>query len=359
MVAVLFSLSVILAAADEPPEAEMTLKGKGLSLTQQTWVLADEKEFDDKFDELRPIQKQFRDAERSQERLNLQQAEFKDNGRQLKDRYDQLSGMLDRVPVGDVDAHNRIVREMNQISSRLEKQQFEGNEDPAVQKIRSAYQKARVKYVDAVRELQSMYETINERYAELSSDSDVTAALEAFNKDAEKPTALGPSRSFKNSEKELTRAASRIQSGEIKLRKDGGVNIVDVLLNGDVHESFILDTGASIICLPFSIAKKVGLEPTDEDQTIKITIANGETINGKLMTLESVRVGDFEVEDVACAVLPEEFKGADALLGNSFLKHFNHQIDPDGPTLLLSKVGEEVKEKQTSARKKKSSRTKN
>lgn len=358
MIAVLLNLIAVLAA-DEPSDAKKTLEGKGLSLAQQTWVLADEKEFDDKFDELRPIQKQFRDAERSQERLNLQQAEFKDNGRQLKDRYDQLSAMLDRVPEGDVDAHNRIVREMNQISSRLGKQQFEGNEDPAVQKIRSAYQKARVKYVDAVRELQATYEGINKHYAELSADSEVTAALEAYNKDADKPTALGPSRSFKNREKELLRVASRIQSGEIKLRKEGGVNIVDVLLNGDVHESFILDTGASIICLPFGIAKKAGLEPTEEDQTIRITIANGETINGKLMMLDSVRVGDFEVENVACAVLPEEFKGADALLGNSFLKHFNHQIDPDGPTLVLSKVGEEAKEKEPSPRKRKSSRTKN
>src|SRR5690606_21782230 len=99
--------------------------------------------------------------------------------------------------------------------------------------------------------------------------------------------------------------------------------------------------------------------PTDEDQTIRITIANGEMINGKLMTLDSVRVGDFEVENVPCAVLPEESKGADALSGQSFLRPFNHQIDPDGPTLLLSRVGEEVKEKGTSPRGKKSSRTKN
>lgn len=358
MIAVLLFLTAALGV-NTPSMAEKTLQGKGLSLAQQIWVLADEKEFDDKFDELRPIQKQFRDAERSQERLNLQQAEFKDNGRQLKDRYDQLSVMLDRVPDGDVDAHNRIVREMNQISSRLGKQQFEGNEDPAVQKIRSAYQKARVKYVDAVRELQTMYDGINKHYADLASDSEVISALEAFNKDAEKPTAIGPSRSFKIREKELIRVASRIQSGEIKLRKQGGVNIVDVLLNGDLHETFILDTGASIICLPFGMAKKAGIEPTDEDQTIRITIANGETINGKLMMLDSVRVGDFEVENVACAVLPEEYKEADALLGNSFLRHFNHQIDPDGPTLLLSKVGEEAKEKQAPVRKKKSSRTKN
>ena len=358
MIAFLLLLTISTSSADEPSDAEKALKGKGLSLAQQTWVLADEKAFDDKFDELRPIQRQFREAEKSSERLNQQQAEFKDGGRQLKGRYDELTEMLDRVPEGDADAHNRIVRELNQIQARLARQQFEGNEDAATQKIRGAYDKARVKYVDAVRGMDELLKKITARYAELAADAEVTAAIEEYNKKAEKPTSLGPSRSFKNTEKDLTKIASRIQSGEIKLRREGGVNIVDVLLNGDIHEPFILDTGASIICLPYKLAKKAGLEPTEEDQTIHITIANGERIDGKLMTIQSVRVGDFEVENVSCAVLPEEYKGAEALLGNSFLKNFNHQIDPAGPTLLLSKIGEESKEKPAPTRKKRSSRSK-
>ena len=65
MIAILLVLGLSIPSAGDKSESEMALEAKGLSLSQQTWVLDEEKSFDDMFDDLRPVQKQFREAEKT------------------------------------------------------------------------------------------------------------------------------------------------------------------------------------------------------------------------------------------------------------------------------------------------------
>ena len=111
-----------------------------------------------------------------------------------------------------------------------------------------------------------------------------------------------------------------------------------VVLNGTYTQEMMVDSGASFISLPAHLAEKIGVTVTDADRTITLQLADGRLIPGKLVVLESVRVGEFEVRDVECAVLGPEVPKADALLGMSFLGRFEFQVDPQAATLTLERV---------------------
>jgi aspartyl protease family protein len=100
----------------------------------------------------------------------------------------------------------------------------------------------------------------------------------------------------------------------------------------------IVDTGASLISLPWNTALAVGLEPKYQAPTIQCVLADGRTVEAKLVTADTVRVGKFTVEKVRCAVLSQELTKAEPLLGLSFLKNFMVKIDAANAKLMLSKL---------------------
>ena len=95
------------------------------------------------------------------------------------------------------------------------------------------------------------------------------------------------------------------------------------------HEvTFLLDTGASDIAIPESIANSVGLS---KGRAIVVKTANG---NAKAYQtrLDSVAVGDIKLYDLNATILPN-ITGDEILLGMSFLKHF--EIIQKGKTLTI------------------------
>ena len=58
----------------------------------------------------------------------------------------------------------------------------------------------------------------------------------------------------------------------------------------------VVDSGASLICLTGRVAKKLGVEPTADDPTITLVMADGRQIEGKRITIDEVRVGKFTVK---------------------------------------------------------------
>src|SRR5205807_3807882 len=68
-------------------------------------------------------------------------------------------------------------------------------------------------------------------------------------------------------------------------------------------------------------------------------LADGKVVEARHMVLKSVRVGQFTVENVDCAVLPETLVAADNLLGGSFLRNFVYKLDPQAGELHLSQIG--------------------
>jgi hypothetical protein len=56
------------------------------------------------------------------------------------------------------------------------------------------------------------------------------------------------------------------------------------------------------------------------------------------MTIPSIRVGKFTIQNVECAVAPADRQDSPLLLGGSFLKHFVYHVKPDAGKLTLTKV---------------------
>jgi len=84
---------------------------------------------------------------------------------------------------------------------------------------------------------------------------------------------------------------------------------------------FVVDTGATVVALSQAEANRIGLDWRRGQPQLTQT-ANG-TVPVHALTLDSVRVGQVEVANVAAVVVPAEMPAV--LLGNSFLNRFSMQ----------------------------------
>jgi len=80
---------------------------------------------------------------------------------------------------------------------------------------------------------------------------------------------------------------------------------------------FLLDTGASQISIPESVAKRLNLR---RGQSYPVETANGR-VTVYATTLDEVSLGPFQLRDVRAHINPG-MRGDMALLGMSFLRHF-------------------------------------
>lgn len=92
---------------------------------------------------------------------------------------------------------------------------------------------------------------------------------------------------------------------------------------------FMVDTGATLVAMGESEAQRLNLKFRD-GQPVRINTANG-TITAYQIQLNTVRIGDVQVYDVAAVVSPQPMPYI--LLGNSFLTRFQMQRQNDQMTL--------------------------
>lgn len=95
-----------------------------------------------------------------------------------------------------------------------------------------------------------------------------------------------------------------------------GVIFVNGYIN-DVPVRFLVDTGSDEISIPYSEAIRIGL-PVFEGPRTESTTASG-TVGVYKMKLDSVRVGNVTVKDVAAHVSESDLGVPFVLLGMSFL----------------------------------------
>ena len=91
---------------------------------------------------------------------------------------------------------------------------------------------------------------------------------------------------------------------------------------------FMLDTGATGVALPASVAERLGIP---RGRAINTQTANG-VATSYLARLDSVKVGDIEMNDVAAGITPG-LRTEELLLGMSFLRHI--EFSQRGDTLTL------------------------
>ena len=96
---------------------------------------------------------------------------------------------------------------------------------------------------------------------------------------------------------------------------------------GFARVDLILDTGAAVTTLSWSVLKVIGYDPAIAPERHEAITANG-IIEVPKLRVNCIAVGSAEVRDVEviCHDIPE-LAGIRGLLGLSFLKHFKTVID--------------------------------
>lgn len=78
----------------------------------------------------------------------------------------------------------------------------------------------------------------------------------------------------------------------------------------------------------------------DEQAVVRMQLADGNIIEGREVSLKTVRVGRFTLEEVRCVVLSKGLPDAPLILGGSFLNHFIVKLDPGARQLHLTEIKE-------------------
>ena len=121
--------------------------------------------------------------------------------------------------------------------------------------------------------------------------------------------------------------------------RKGAHYMVDAVLVGPTglwaNRRMIVDTGATTVVLPVSAIPALGLRP--DDLILGTAQTAGGEVSARIGTLAAVRVGHAEVKDVAVTFIADEQLGQTALLGMSFLSHFQVTIDDAARRIVLTK----------------------
>ncbi|MFN7168219.1 MAG: TIGR02281 family clan AA aspartic protease [Pannonibacter sp.] len=107
--------------------------------------------------------------------------------------------------------------------------------------------------------------------------------------------------------------------------------VTEAELNGRQVE-MLVDTGATVVALPQSVARRIGLNPKKEDFSASVTTANG-SIPAARVVLKDLRLGSIRLSEVEAIVLPDASLSK-ALLGMSALRRLE-RFDISDDTLVL------------------------
>jgi aspartyl protease family protein len=131
-------------------------------------------------------------------------------------------------------------------------------------------------------------------------------------------------------------ASTQVLSGDIRelvlIRNRMGHYVANGSINSQ-PVTFMLDTGATDVSIPATIANKLGLQ--------KGPSAMYQTANGRakvyLTRLDSISLGDIQLNNIRATINPG-YKSDEILLGMSFLKHL--EFSQRGNTLTLRQYPE-------------------
>jgi aspartyl protease family protein len=108
--------------------------------------------------------------------------------------------------------------------------------------------------------------------------------------------------------------------------------LADFKLNGR-RVNAMVDTGATLVALNLSTAKKIGLKLTPADFKYEVSTANGNARAAGVM-IDSLQIGRIAVDNVQAVVL-EDSALEGTLIGMSFLKQLSKFEVEDGALLMV------------------------
>jgi clan AA aspartic protease (TIGR02281 family) len=114
--------------------------------------------------------------------------------------------------------------------------------------------------------------------------------------------------------------------------------VVDVTLLGlgktELRTALMIDTGASVIVLPMSMADGLGLSQDALADRV-VQTAKGK-VQAKFGVLTAVRLGNQKIADVEVAFIQDALLGANGLLGMNVLGLYRMTLDDQRDQLTLT-----------------------
>ncbi|MDD5629789.1 MAG: retropepsin-like aspartic protease, partial [Elusimicrobia bacterium] len=133
-------------------------------------------------------------------------------------------------------------------------------------------------------------------------------------------------------DRELAEMAAEFHKQSVTTRRVGEHLVVEALINGRAAAPLLVDTGASQTVISPKVAAAAGL---DGGEVVTATLADGRKVEGRLIVVDSLAVGEARVEKTPVVVLAAPGPDAEGLLGMSFLKNFMFQLDMANGRLVL------------------------
>ena len=128
-------------------------------------------------------------------------------------------------------------------------------------------------------------------------------------------------------------APASTEAVAIPLESANGVWWAEVTLNGARRVRLLVDTGATWCTISPDLAEALGIPVPDNAPVIELITGNGRT-EGRLVSLDSIRIGEVEAVDVPTVVKSLE-PGFEGVLGNTFLARYAVTLDAQQKVLYL------------------------
>jgi aspartyl protease family protein len=342
-----------------PAAARGTLEEAGLKVATGGLSLPEEAELGKALRESARLKKTMMAADRDVYAAQREVDAFKAQIHDLRDQYTGLSAEMANATT--TAAQNRIIGALNATKGQIEQIARQGSESS--DRLKEARKKAseiRESYVEEILPMRAKADEITRKWSSLAADAAVQDAVDAVNKALSTKFALKPSSSFAGNLKQLKTMEEAVASDAIKLENETNSLWVNVTINGKHKYRMVVDSGASSISLPDKMARDMGIDTRADGEPITVGLADGREVRATMIKLDSVKVGQFTVENVECCILGPEARDAPPLLGMSFLGQFKFEVDAQQAELKLLKVdsGEPVpkekpREKMKASKKKK------
>ncbi len=256
---------------------------------------------------------------------------------QLKQQRADLSLQLARV-AGDTAANNRIVGLLNVNNNQMEQVVAEREKTKTnMTAKRAVLSEAESKYAEKILVIRKQYTLLEAAVQEALADDQVAIALRVMNVNFETPATLTAEQILAALNKRVERVEQEVFSENIPLQVENRSMYVNVVV-GNKTTRMVVDSGASLICLPARIAAELGVVIPPNAPQMELVVANGDRIGARGVILPRVRIGEFEVENVDAAILDAAANSAEPLLGMSFLDHFKFEINAADRSLKMLRV---------------------
>lgn len=200
-----------------------------------------------------------------------------------------------------------------------------------VQKSQSILNQNLDKFLESLQEARQLSDSLDVQVATLKKSDEFISVVAAVEDSlGRKMKAFGETDSLSKLRAELATLEERVRWETIKLNADGKRDFTaSVSIDGGKEIEMVIDPGKTVVALPRKIAAQLNVQVGPSARLVSLPTADGRTFAGRMVILNSVKLGDFTARSVDCVVLSDESGEAPILLGRSFLRNFRFKLDSD------------------------------